>query len=698
MKKVLSILLTAVMLLSLTAGLDFSAYAFENSGSIGPDATYAFDPSTKTLTNSGTGETYNASTYDANFEDFGIKTAIIEEGITRIGSSLFNNCTDLESVTIPSTVSEIGSNAFAYCEKLESVTIPDGVKKLVTNVFLNCKSLKTVELPSTLERIGYMAFSYCESLVSVDIPASVTSIGSYAFNECFSLENVTIPGSVHLIDYCAFADCSSLKEIIIPEGVTTIESRAFLGCSSAKTLKIPSTATYIHNYAFMSCGALEKITVASANTDFDSRNDCNALIKTGENKIIRGCKNTKIPSDVKIIGSYSFNAVKGLKSVNITKGVTSIYESAFYNCSDLESVKFPNTLKTINNLAFYKTALKSVNIPENLKKLEVSAFVECKKLTKFTVNSKNKYFSAKNGVLFNKKKTKLLKYPEGKSNTKYTVPKSVKTLGYSSFSNSKKLKKVTLKKGLTAIGDSAFTDCKKLNKLVIPSGVKTIGNDALVGCTSLKEITLPKTIKEYPVTCFSLDYSDNDAYKKYAVRTINFKGTIKELGKRKMVDDLGDGPEVSYPLAKGLAKAKFFCSNGMVYNDHKCYEKNAKITKQPTFKATGKKVYKCSHCSKKFTVTLPKLGKPSLSKLTKGKKSFTAKWAKVTGVGGYQIQYSVYKNMKNAKKVKVKGTKKTVKKLKSGKKYFVRIRAYKKINGKTKYSAWSAKKTVTTKK
>ena len=111
----------------------------------------------------------------------------------------------------------------------------------------------------------------------------------------------------------------------------------------------------------------------------------------------------------------------------------------------------------------------------------------------------------------------------------------------------------------------------------------------------------------------------------------------------------------------------------------------------------------CSVCYEtiKLSKTVAKLVSPSITKLKAGKKAFTASWKKAPTVDGYQIQYATNAKFSKAKTVTVKTdstTKKTVKKLKAKKKYYVRVRAYKTINGKKQYSPWSAKKSVTTKK
>ncbi len=124
-----------------------------------------------------------------------------------------------------------------------------------------------------------------------------------------------------------------------------------------------------------------------------------------------------------------------------------------------------------------------------------------------------------------------------------------------------------------------------------------------------------------------------------------------------------------------------------------------------TFKAAGKT--EGSHCKNcgaviKEQKTVAKLGSPSLSKVSAGKKQFKATWKAVAGVDGYEIRYATStKALSKAKPVAIggyKSTGKTVKKLKAKKKYFVQIRAYKTVNGKKQYSAWSKNRAVTTRK
>ena len=104
------------------------------------------------------------------------------------------------------------------------------------------------------------------------------------------------------------------------------------------------------------------------------------------------------------------------------------------------------------------------------------------------------------------------------------------------------------------------------------------------------------------------------------------------------------------------------------------------------------------------TTTVKAVSKPKSAKIKKvkaAKKAVSVEWKKVSGVKGYQVQVATDKKFKKNKKTatvkKQKTTKVTIKKLKAKKKYYVRIRTYKTVNGKKVYSSWSKVKSVKTK-
>ena len=240
-----------------------------------------------------------------------ITDLLIPEGVTRIGSSAFWDCSSLTSVTIPNSVTSIGSSAFSGCSSLTGVYITDLAKwcgisfgSLNANplycahqLYLNGTLITDLAIPDGVTSIGSSAFSGCSGLTSITIPDGVTSIGDSAFCGCSSLTSITIPNSVTSIGDSAFCGCSSLTgvyitdlakwcgisfenydanplyyahllylngtlitDLVIPEGVTSIGNLAFLGCSSLTSITIPNSVTSIGSYAFYNCSNLTSIT------------------------------------------------------------------------------------------------------------------------------------------------------------------------------------------------------------------------------------------------------------------------------------------------------------------------------------------------------------------------------------------------------------------------------------------------------
>ena len=135
-------------------------------------------------------------------------------------------------------------------------------------------------------------------MTSIIIPAqiecngtiyTVTSIGEGAFQYCNSLISITIPKSITSIGEDAFGGCNSLKNIILPPKLTTIGKHAFFKCYSIDSITIPEGVREIDQEAFRQCSSLKSINVEANNSIYDSRNNCNAIVKTSTNTLITGC-------------------------------------------------------------------------------------------------------------------------------------------------------------------------------------------------------------------------------------------------------------------------------------------------------------------------------------------------------------------------------------------------------------------------
>ncbi|MDR2176502.1 MAG: leucine-rich repeat domain-containing protein [Treponema sp.] len=196
----------------------------------------------------------------------------------------------------------------------------------------------------------------------------------------------------------------------------------------------------------------------------------------GDNEYIKGII---LPASVISIGDYTFSYCTGLTSVTIPGTVTSIGDSAFSGCTGLTSVTIPGTVTSIGERAFFGTGLTSI-----------------------TVDSANSAYSSENGVLFNKGKTDLIQYPAGKSESSYTIPAGVTSIGDSAFSGCTGLTSVTIPAGVTTIGDRAFADCTALTSVTIPTGVTSIGAWAFSG-TGLTSVTIPAGVTSIGERAFS---------------------------------------------------------------------------------------------------------------------------------------------------------------------------------------------------
>ena len=221
-----------------------------------------------TLNISGTGamKDYNDDDNPSPaYKNSNVKKIVIEDGVTSIGESAFENCSSLTSVIIPDSVISIGTSAFHSCNRLTSITIPDSVTSIGNFAFEWCSGLSSITLSNNITSIGDFAFHGCP-LTSITIPDSVTSIGAMAFHSCSNLKSITIPDSVTSIESAVFYNCTSLTSITIPDSVTSIGEYTFSGCSSLTSITIPDSVTSIGRYAFSECSSLTGITIPDSVT------------------------------------------------------------------------------------------------------------------------------------------------------------------------------------------------------------------------------------------------------------------------------------------------------------------------------------------------------------------------------------------------------------------------------------------------
>ncbi|NSB14600.1 leucine-rich repeat domain-containing protein [Clostridium beijerinckii] len=175
--------------------------------------------------------------------------------------------------------------------------------------------------------------------------------------------------------------------------------------------------------------------------------------------------------------------------------ITSIGNKAFYRNKNITNITIPNSIKSIERSALVGcTGLTSINIPASVQSIGGYALTGCTSLKNISVDSNNLTFKSVNGVLYSKDGTKIVNYPVGKVDEKYTIPDGVTDIGWNAFSGGVNLKSIEIPSTVTSIGSSAFDGCKNLSSITIPDGVIDIGIGTFYGCTNLSSITIPNTV------------------------------------------------------------------------------------------------------------------------------------------------------------------------------------------------------------
>ena len=635
MKRTLSLILSLVMLLSITAGLNLTAKAETKTGTCGENVTYSLDSSTGELTISGTGNMDNYNYYDSNnpfYDNSVIKTITISSGVTSVGDFAFQSCTNLTSVTIGNSVTSIGDRAFEGCTSLASISVDENNKN-----YSSADGVLFDKGKTTLIR-----YPQASAITKYTIPNSVTSIGDFAFQSCTNLTSVTIPNSVTSIIGYAFDDCTSLTSINVDKNNGDYSSTDGILFNKDKTTLI-------------------RYPQASAITEYT------------------------IPNSVTSIGENAFSWCESLTSVTIPDSVRSIGYHAFVGCESLTSVTIGNSVTSIENSAFQGCeSLTSVTIPDSVTSIGWGAFNGCTSLTSINVDKNNEYYSSDNGILFDKGKTTLIKCPPASTIKTYSIPNSVTSIGDDAFSGCTSLASITIPNSVTSIEQWAFQGCTNLTSVTIPDSVTSIGVTAFANCTSLTSVIIPNSVTSIGDSAFADCTSLKDLY---------YLGTKAEWNNINIEDD-----------NDCLTNATLHCTDDVKPQPtpNPAPQPIPQQTPQPSVPTTqAQQTTQPQQTTQAQSNSAQKPKSTKTKKVKSSKKAIAVEWVKTKGVKGYEIQVATDKKFKKNKKTvtvkKQKTTKTTVKKLKAKKKYYVRVRTYKIVNGKKVYSSWSKVKSVKTK-
>ena len=405
--------------------------------------------------------------------------------VTAIGDKAFSNSKTtsgtITSVSLPNTIQRIGNYAFGSVSSSKSkctmstITIPTSVTSIGNGAFQN-SGIQSITIPATVQYVGSSICSNCTNLKKVVM--EISNISSNAFYNCTSLTSFELNASNTAIGNAAFGKCIGLTDLELGENVKSVATKAFADCSNIQSVKIGSKVTSIESSAFSGCLKLESISISSSNAIYDSRNNCNAIIKKSSNTLIVGCKKSSIPNTVKTIGASAFYGCGGMNTISIPSSVTSIGELAFSGCKDLTVIEIPASVTSIGNSAFSNCSnLISMTLPSSINSMGSGIFENCSNLKSVDLSYCRSLYTLPPNT-FNMCRNLI----------DVKLPSNMSAIGEQAFRNCERLSSITLGSSINSIGNYAFYFCSGLSIINIPPSVSTIGNYAFSGCRGLKAI------------------------------------------------------------------------------------------------------------------------------------------------------------------------------------------------------------------
>ncbi len=465
-----------------------------------------------------------------------VTTVTIGKDVESTGYECFYNCTALKTVDFQTEkLTNLGSAVFYNCG-FETIEIPASVTNLENRAFKLCKNLTAIVMPNSVTTTGYEIFMGCTALTDVTISTRLNMINPLIFKECTALEEIFIPQNIFRIRSEAFTGCSALAVIDFEDddklyGSSTegkIASNSFAGCASTLTFKAwmngnanlyasqkgfqfeaKNTSTFIYTVDANNNATITGMRGESTNANIPETVDGYTVVAIGNQAFRDNTRITRvtIPATCTTIGGRAFQGCTALATVNGLENVTSIAYSAFQDCSALANgITFANGLTAINKETFKNcTALGEIYVPNTITTVDNLAFTGCTNATiKTQENSAAAKAAANQGVavkivtdfdyIINADGESVTVTGVLGNVTNLVIPDEINGLKVTNiqqraFKNNTTIETVVIGDNVSVLLYEVFMNCSNVKTVVVGSGVTEVGSKTFAGMTSLESIT-----------------------------------------------------------------------------------------------------------------------------------------------------------------------------------------------------------------
>lgn len=303
-------------------------------------------------------------------------------------------------------VTSIADGAFAENETLKTLILPESITRIGTGILAGCKSLHSLETPllgankESKQYLGYLfgatrhednPSNIPASLACLRISAEWNTLPAYALFDCNDLICLSLPENVTVIEKYALFNCKSLKQIDELERIVTFGDRALMDCAALQTITLGNRLQTVGFGAFEGCTSIRALTLPFVGRTHTENTYLGYIFGAAQPDFAKGFypKNLAritLTNACQTLGNYAFFECESLKEITLPEGLTSIGVRAFYGCIRLWSIKLPNTVTTIRELAFANCdALTTVDFGQTLTQIGINAFYNCDSLTEIAL-------------------------------------------------------------------------------------------------------------------------------------------------------------------------------------------------------------------------------------------------------------------------------------------------------------------------